>query len=173
MTVLTTPASAAAAPHAPAATAAAPGAPLWFLLNLVRVRVSSADSAGTLGIVEITGRRDEMPPLHVHHREDETFLLLEGALTVFLPGGIARALQPGEALLAPKGVPHSYRVESNTARWLTISTPAGFADFVTAAAAPAGEDALPPIDHPVDMPGLLAAAEAHGIEILGPPGVLP
>ena len=27
-----------------------------------------------------------MPPLHVHQREDEVFHVVEGQLTVFLPG---------------------------------------------------------------------------------------
>lgn len=38
---------------------------------------------------------------------------------------------------------------------------------------PGGEETLAPAGRPVDMPALLAAAGgAHGIEILGPPGLL-
>lgn len=106
--------------------------PRWFLQNLVRIRVGGEQSSGTLGVVEITGTRGEMPPLHVHHREDETFVVLEGELSLLLPGSSA-TLRAGQALLAPKGVPHAYRVESDTCRWLCLSTPAGFASFVAAA----------------------------------------
>jgi hypothetical protein len=66
-----------------------------------------------------------------------------------------------------------YRVESERARWLAVSTPAGFASFVLAASDPAERDELPSPDRPVDVERLMAAAEAHGIEILGPPGTLP
>jgi hypothetical protein len=54
-----------------------------------------------------------------------------------------------------------------------VSTPAGFASFVLAASDPAERDELPSPDRPVDVERLMAAAEAHGIEILGPPGTLP
>jgi len=146
--------------------------PLWFFVNLARVRVSPERSGGTLGIVELTGREGELPPLHVHHREDETFVLLEGSLSVHTPDE-SRTLSPGDAFFAPRGVPHVYRVESERARWLAVSTPAGFASFVQEIAVPADEDDLPPADREVDLAGLVAAAERHGIEILGPPGTMP
>jgi hypothetical protein len=38
---------------------------------------------------------------------------------------------------------------------------------------PAESDDPPPADREVDMERLLAGAERHGIEILGPPGTLP
>jgi uncharacterized protein YjlB len=113
-----------------------------------------------------------MPPLHIHHREDEVFVVLEGELTLFTPGE-SRTVRAGDAAFAPKGVAHTYRVESEQARWLGLSTPAGFASFVAATSDPAETDGLPPADRPVDMERLLAAAEAHGIEMLGPPGTLP
>lgn len=150
----------------------APVEPRWFLASLARIRIAAGAGSGALGIVELTGPQGDMPPLHVHHREDETFLVLEGELSLFLPGAAVR-LGPGEAFLAPRGIAHAYRVESATARYLAISTPGGFASFVEGVSVPADADGLPPAGLPVDMPALLAAAEAHGIEILGPPGLLP
>jgi quercetin dioxygenase-like cupin family protein len=147
-------------------------AALWFLDNLVRIRLDAARSDGGLDVVEVGARRGDMPPLHVHHREDEYFVVLEGAITVFTPGN-ARTLNPGEALHAPRGVPHTYRIESAEARWLAISNPSGFAGFVAEVAEPAGADELPPEGPPVDPAKLGAAAAAAGIEILGPPGTLP
>lgn len=147
-------------------------APLWFFVNLARVRVTPEESEGRLGIVELAGTRGEMPPLHIHHREDETFVVLDGELTLHTPGA-STTVRAGKVGFAPRGVPHVYRVESETARWLAVSTPGGFASFVLAASDPADADALPPADRPVDMERLMAAAEAHGIEILGPPGTMP
>lgn len=160
-----------------AATADGPSAtslnqPLWFLTNLSRVRLDAAAGDGTLDVVESLGRRGEMPPLHVHHREDEYFVMLGGELTVFLPGA-ERRVAAGEAAFAPKGVPHTYRIESEEARWLAISNPSGFASFVTAVAEPAAAETLPPEDSPVGLERIEAAAAENGIELLAPPGTLP
>jgi quercetin dioxygenase-like cupin family protein len=152
----------------------ATGAPetRWFFVKLARVLLTAEDTDGTLGIVELTGTQGEMPPLHAHHREDETFVVLEGELTLFTPAG-SRTVAAGEAALAPIGIPHAYRVESEEARWLAVSRPAGFATFVLAASEPAGYDGVPSADRSVDMEALLAVAAEHGIEILAPPGTTP
>jgi quercetin dioxygenase-like cupin family protein len=142
--------------------------PRWFFANLARVLVSNYE----LGIVEATGPQGDMPPLHVHHLEDETFVVLEGELTVHTPEGSV-SLSAGEALVAPKGVPHVYRVESATARWLAVTTPGDFAKFVLAASEPAEYDGLPPAGREVDPGPVFAIADAHGIDILGPPGAMP
>jgi len=113
-----------------------------------------------------------MPPLHVHHPEDEVFHVLEGRMTLHLPGETIE-LEAGSTLLAPKGVPHTYRVESETARWLVVCEPAGFDSFVRAVSRPALADELPPFDRKHDLAAINAAAEVHGIELLGPPGALP
>ena len=102
---------------------------LWFIDNLARVALDGEATGGAFDLVEIEGREGDMPPLHVHSDHDEAFHVLEGRLTVHLPGREIE-LGPGDALLAPRGVPHVYRVESERAKWLAISTPARFADFV-------------------------------------------
>jgi hypothetical protein len=82
-------------------------------------------------------------------------------------------LAAGECTLAPMGVPHVYRVDSPTARWLDICSPAGFDRFVLAASEPAPAAELPPVDAALDLGRVGAAAAAAGIELLGPPGTLP
>ena len=103
--------------------------PLWFIDNLVHVHVDGDTSGGALALLDERGRRGNMPPLHVHRHDDETFYVLEGELTLFV-GGEQIVLGPGQAALAPRDVPHAYRVESEEARWLVITTPAGFDAFV-------------------------------------------
>jgi mannose-6-phosphate isomerase-like protein (cupin superfamily) len=104
----------------------------------------------------------DMPPLHGHHTHDEGFLVLSGEVSLFL-GGRELALRSGEFVLAPRGVPHTYRVGDAPARWLNVSMPSGFEQFVEDAAA---------LDE--QTPEALAAAAAErGIEILGPPGTMP
>ncbi len=145
---------------------------LWFIDNLVHVHVDAQTSNGRLAVVDERGRRGNMPPLHVHHRDDETFYVIDGEVSLFVAGR-QLTLTAGQAALAPREVPHSYRVESEQAHWLVITTPAGFESFVRRVAEPAPADELPAAGRPID-PALLAHAAADvGIEILGPPGALP
>jgi quercetin dioxygenase-like cupin family protein len=146
--------------------------PLWFIDNLVHVHVDGDTSGGALALLDERGRRGNMPPLHVHRHDDETFYVLEGELTLFV-GGEQIVLGPGQAALAPRDVPHAYRVESVEAHWLLITTPAGFDSFVREVAQPAPADELPPAERPIDPAVLGQAAGKVGIEILGAPGALP
>ena len=116
---------------------------IWFIDNLARIVVDGETTGGTVAIVELEGRRGDMPPLHVHRREDETFYVLDGRLSLHLPDSSIE-LGPGEAAFAPRDVPHVYRVESETARWLGIAAPAGFEAFVRDVGVPAPDEALPP-----------------------------
>ena len=69
--------------------------------------------------------------------------MLDGRLSLHLPDSSIE-LGSGEAAFAPRDVPHVYRVESETARWLGIAAPAGFEAFVREVGVPAPEEALPP-----------------------------
>jgi quercetin dioxygenase-like cupin family protein len=136
---------------------------LLFLGARCRILADSAGTDGRYGLVDmIEVPAGDMPPLHVHHTHDEGFLLLEGELSLFLPGREI-ALQPGEFVLAPRGVPHVYQVGDAPARYLVLSTPGGFEQFVRDVAAL--EELTPET--------LEAAAAVREIEILGPPGTLP
>lgn len=81
-------------------------------------------------------------------------------------GDEQHVLRAGESVLAPRGVPH-VRVGDRDARWLVTSTPAGFEAFVRAVGSTDPQAELP-------SPAELARVAAeHGMEILGPPGMLP
>jgi len=154
------------------ASPARTGEPRWFIHSLARVLVDDAATEGRSALVENTGPRGDMPPLHVHHRDDETFVVVEGTLRAWV-GDREVLVGPGEAAFLPRGVPHTYRVESAEARWLVFSAPAGFERFVIEASVPASGPGLPPADIEVDPGRLAEIAAGHGIEILGPPGMLP
>ncbi len=71
----------------------------------------------------------------------------------------------------PGGTPHTFRVESDTARLLFLSTPAGIDDYVRALAEPAQWPWLqPPADGPRVPIDLLEAVEReHDVVRLSPP----
>jgi quercetin dioxygenase-like cupin family protein len=146
--------------------------PLWFIDTLVYIHVDGEQSGGAYSLSETWGARGNMPPLHVHRRNDETFYVLEGDVRLFV-GDRELGLAPGRAALAPRGVPHTYRVESDRARWIVINSPAGFEQFLRAASEPAPRAELPPAGRHSDPAALAKAAAEQGIEILGPPGMLP
>ena len=136
---------------------------LNFLGARCRILATSESTDGEYGLVDmIEVSAGDMPPLHVHHTHDEGFLLLDGQLSLFLPDQEI-ALRPGEFVLAPRGIPHTYQVGDSPARWLVLSTPGGFERFVADVAA---LDSVTPQT-------LTAIGDVYGIEILGPPGTTP
>src|SRR5689334_11362285 len=149
-------------------TTAVSTAPRWFTDTRMRILVAEESQS----LIEAEARQASMPPLHVHHAEDEVFYVLEGALSLHTPGASIE-LSPGEAAFAPRGIPHTYRVESATARWIVATTSGGFAAFVEETSRPAETDGYAPVEAMPASEVLGAAAARHDIEILGPPGVMP
>ena len=144
---------------------------LWFLETLVCVRVSHRDGGDRISVLEHAARRGDSPPLHVHLNEDEVFHILEGEFR-FQIGADERSGQAGDTVLAPKGVRHTYRVESQSGRWLTVTTRGEFEDFVRAMARSAATKDLPPIGGPPSQEAIEAltdTARKFGIAIVGPP----
>ena len=144
---------------------------LWFMNTLVAPLVSSESGADGLFVLANLAPRGDSPPLHVHHSEDEVFHVQEGALRVRV-GDDEVALEGGDTLLAPKGVPHTYVVESERARWLAVTSGGDFEGFVRAASRPAERDDLPdpaPPPSPEQAEALAAVCREHAIELVGPP----
>jgi hypothetical protein len=82
-------------------------------------------------------------------------------------------VKAGELVVAPRGIPHVYVVESETpARWLAISN-GGFDRLVEEVSVPASEQTLPTTPYLPPSNELTAIAARHGIEIISPPGTMP
>jgi quercetin dioxygenase-like cupin family protein len=148
------------------------GEPLWFLHNLSRILDNGEQSEGRFSLVEMTGASGDMPPLHVHYEEDETFYVLDGQLELHIAGRQPVTVTPGRACTAPRGIPHAYKVTSGgPARWLVAMTGTSFARLVRDASVPAKAATLP-VDPQFDPAEIEAISKSHGIELLGPPGTL-
>jgi hypothetical protein len=97
--------------------------------------------------MEELARCGDSPPYHVHHTEDEVFHLIENEL-VLLVDGKTRRVHVGETQLAPSGVPHTYRVVSEQARWLVVTARGDFERFVREVARLRRRPScLPPLAH--------------------------
>jgi quercetin dioxygenase-like cupin family protein len=161
--------------------------PLWFLGTFMRIKLDAEQTDGRFALIEGVAPRGASPPLH-SHPQDETFYLLDGELIAWVlgeddlaaadredpPSWVARRAQrcgPGAVVFAPAGVPHTFRVESDSARMLVLSTPAGIEQYMRALGEPAQWPWLPP---PPDGPRVpaerIAAVERElGIVTHGPP----
>src|SRR3954468_4797687 len=104
-------------------SAAGGGERLWFLGTLATVRLPAEASGGRFALIEGLFPHLASPPLHTHP-QDETYVALEGRMTL-VAGERRFELGPGDAGTAPSGVAHTFRIDSETARVLIRSTPAG------------------------------------------------
>src|SRR5215207_7557597 len=121
-------------------------ASVWFGGTNVVVRVRAEESAGRLGVWESEEPPGTALPLHVHTREDEQVLLLDGTIA-FMVGDRFHRLGAGDTLALPRGVPHAHLVTSEQARVLTVATPGGFEQlFVDLGVPRVAGTAAPPFD---------------------------
>jgi quercetin dioxygenase-like cupin family protein len=158
---------------------------VWFLGTLARLKLDAHQTGGKFALWEGVLPHGAAPPLH-SHPQDETFYVIEGEVTAWLvePGLVddsadpptwvktrGRRCGPGAAVFAAAGAPHTFRVESDTARMLFLSTPAGIEDYVRALGEPARWPWLqPPADGPRVPAERIAAVERElGMIRHGPP----
>lgn len=145
------------------------GERVWFLGTLMTVKASAAQTAGAYMVVECLLAPGFGPPPHIHHLDDEAFYILEGELSGFCGDQQWRG-GPGAFIFMPRGLPHAFRVESDTpARVLQLGNGSGFERFIVDAGEPARTSTLPPPAGPDEIGRMLAAAPMYGIEILPPP----
>jgi mannose-6-phosphate isomerase-like protein (cupin superfamily) len=145
---------------------------LWLMNTRVSVLVSFDAGEDGISVLDHQAPFGDSPPLHVHGDEDEVFHILAGEVR-FRVAGREECAAAGQSLLAPKGVPHTYRVESaDGARFLTVTRGGAFERFVRAFARPAERPGLPEPSGPPtpeQARALAAACREYGIEIVGPP----
>jgi quercetin dioxygenase-like cupin family protein len=95
------------------------GSPYRFL-------ATSAQTAGSLALIEAIAPPHSEVPLHMHTREDETFFVLEGQLKIQC-GGRPLVLEERSTAFLPRNIPHSYANYWDTpAKYLVSITPGGF-----------------------------------------------
>jgi quercetin dioxygenase-like cupin family protein len=139
---------------------------LWAGGTVFDVVLGGEQTAGTLALLDQTGRAGDATPLHVHRTDAEVFYVLDGAATAWV-GDVVSELVPGTAAYLPAGLAHALRVEQDGTRILTITAPAGFADFVRQAGV--SVDGPAPATWDFDLGRIMGAAAQHGIDIVGPP----
>ena len=138
----------------------------WWQGSRMTIKARAEDTGGALGLVEADFYRGFGPPLHVHTREDEAFYVLEGDIRI-RQGDEEFVAGAGAWVWGPRGVPHAFKVESESARALVIVTPGGFERMFEVGGVPVSESAEPP-EQEYDPEAAVALAKRFGFEVVGP-----
>lgn len=142
---------------------------VWYNGSLMTFLATGEDTRGQFALIEAAMRRGNVPPPHIHHREDEIFYVLEGEITVSVGDRTIRGTS-GTMIFLPRDVRHSFTIESEQSRMLILVTPAGFDGWFREFSVPAPSMTLPPLDQPgyADVQGMLDAALRYGLEFVLP-----
>ena len=129
-------------------------------LNHMTFKLSGEDTDGTFSVGLAVLQPGQELPTHVHHREDELFIVLEGELEVETPEGTLTA-RSGDLVFLPAEAPHAHRnVGHQPVRFYWFANPSGlelfYAEYAAGLARPGGLG-------PAQMTVL---GEKHGIEFL-------
>ena len=119
--------------------------------DTMRVLASSADTGGAFEVFELTGPRDSGPPPHAHPWT-ESYSLIEGTVDVFIDGKTFSGV-PGCFVQIPPGIFHSYRITSDRAKVILVTSPGGAADFFSE------------VDSETDMQKVTGIALRHGFTL--------
>lgn len=129
--------------------------------------LTGVSTGGAYSVMEAYVPAGSGVPLHVHAREDEGFLVLEGEFE-FSVGSQVTRLGPGGSVLASREVPHLFlNVGSTAGRMLVTMTPSGMERFFSEIGVPlVSRNAEPVVPSEADLRRLAEVAPAHGIRLL-------
>ena len=137
--------------------------------EIMDFKITGAETAGALCVVELTSFPHNGPPPHIHHREDESFYVVDGKFS-FLMGSRTVEANPGSFCRVPRGTLHTYQnIGTRPGKALLILTPAGFENLWTEIGDPVVKlegPSGPP--SPEIIAQLMDLAPKYGLEIKSP-----
>jgi quercetin dioxygenase-like cupin family protein len=142
---------------------------VWYSGSLFTFLATGEETQGRFALIESVARKGNAPPRHIHRREDETFYVLEGEITVSVGDRTTKAT-PGTMVFLPRDIAHSFVIESEHLRMLVLLAPAGLESYFKEFSVPAPALTLPPATE-VPYSGIqkmLAAAPRYGLEFVKP-----
>ncbi|RAJ80065.1 Cupin domain-containing protein [Chitinophaga dinghuensis] len=124
------------------------------------IKVSAKDTGSALTIFEYIGHEKGGPPLHLHHKQDEIFFIVEGEY-LFKVGEDTYTLKSGDTIFLPRKVPHAFAQLTDHGKMFFMFQPSGkMEDFFRKV----GAAMAPPT--PAEGAKLFAA---HEMLVVGPP----
>jgi len=142
----------------------------WMLGGLYEVKVSGAETGGTVTIMQMTLPEGMGPPPH-RHDGDESVYVLEGRIRYHIDGEAFDG-GPGSCFHVPQGALENFEPLEHS-RLLVIYSPSRDMEaFFAEAGEPAQRREVPPSPtEPPDIERITAVAQKHGLEIAAPASV--
>jgi mannose-6-phosphate isomerase-like protein (cupin superfamily) len=141
----------------------------WYGDGLWEFLVPSQATGGKLSVFRATMPEGFSPPRHIHTREDEVFLVEAGDVLFEIDGREVLG-GPGASVYMPRGVPHTFRIQSPVGRMLGFMAPGAFEQLFRNLSVPAAARELPARGTvPLDIPAVMAEQSRLGTEVVGPP----
>lgn len=145
------------------------GDALWFNGGLGVLKATATQADGKFAAIELSATKGFASPIHIHHDEDEFFIVMDGEVRVQHGDSIIDAVE-GSFVYGPRNIPHGFRVDSDEARLLLLFGPAGVEGFFREGGKPAGSVAIPPAGEQfVDKQTLMEIGARYNQEFVGPP----
>ena len=120
--------------------------------------LTGAESGGRLAVTVTEGPKRPPIPRHVHERTHECVLCLEGRMRI-VAGGEEHRLIRGDFVSIPPGTEHTYALESDFTRFVTMTAPTGTERLHEVAGDVAEQRIFPPAAALPDLGRLRVAAE--------------
>ena len=140
---------------------------VWWQGALFQLKGRAEETRGAIGLTEGNFYAGFATPLHVHHREDEAWYILEGEFR-FRLGDELLTVRAGDFVFGPREVPHSFRALEDGARALVLTTPGGFEQMWLDGGLPVTDPAKPP-PREFDLERVRVLAQQYGFDVVGPP----
>lgn len=145
------------------------GEEFWFNGGLAVLKATGEQTQGRFAAMELLAPKGFAAPLHIHRQEDEFFLVMSGEVRVQHGDDVIEAVA-GSLVYGPRGVPHSFHVDSAEARLLLFFGPAGVEGFFRECGKPARSAGLPPVGEQfLDRKSLMEVGARFSQEFVGPP----
>jgi quercetin dioxygenase-like cupin family protein len=123
-------------------------------------------TGGTFALVDERAKRGMSVPLHRHRDDMESFYVVEGEITLYIGDQAGVRARAGSFAHLPGGTVHGFRIESENARYLILTTPR-HGQFYRAITSPSLAGGLPPLES-IDGSQIKKASQDYGIEFVGP-----
>ena len=102
-------------------------------------------TGGAFSLVDEEAKRGESVPLHLHRDDMESFYVVEGEMTFYIGDRPGISAPAGTFVHLPGGTVHGFRVASETARYLILTTPR-HGEFYRDITLPSRPGGLPPLE---------------------------
>jgi catechol-2,3-dioxygenase/quercetin dioxygenase-like cupin family protein len=138
-------------------------------IDQITFLITGEQTGGAFFMAEVTVPPGSGNRPHIHDREEESFYLQQGTLTIQVGDKTLNA-SPGDFVQLPRGVVHCFQNTGNVdAKFLVIAAPAGLEKFFEEAFYPAADwpDSMPPMSDAF-MAKVLTAAAKYGLRFLPP-----